>query len=115
MHSSPDGFAALSPRGRALAQQVVRDANATTDFDKVMAITTYLQHHYRYSLDIPPVPSGRDPVDWFLFDVKTGYCEQFATAAALMLRSLGIAPRLATGYAPGHYTPTLTQPVDRDR
>jgi hypothetical protein len=115
LRSSPDDFAALSPRGQALAQRVVRDANATTDFDKVMAITTYLQHNYRYSLDIPPVPSGRDPVDWFLFDVKTGYCEQFATAAALMLRSLRIASRLATGYATGDYNATLNQAVVRER
>jgi hypothetical protein len=93
----------------------VKDANATTDFDKVMAITTYLQHHFRYSLDIPPVPSGRDPIDWFLFDVKTGYCEQFATAAALMLRSLRIAARLATGYATGDYNATLNQAVVRER
>jgi transglutaminase-like putative cysteine protease/predicted PurR-regulated permease PerM len=115
LRSSPEDFAALSPRGQALAQRVVRDANATTDFDKVMAITTYLQHNYRYSLDIPPVPSGRDPVDWFLFDVKTGYCEQFATAAALMLRSLRIASRLATGYATGDYNATLNQAVVRER
>jgi transglutaminase-like putative cysteine protease len=111
----PEDFAALSPRGQALAQRVVKEANAATDFDRVMAITRYLQRNYRYSLDIPPVPAGHEPVDWFLFDVKTGYCEQFATAATLMLRSLGIASRLATGYATGDYNPTLNQAVVRER
>jgi hypothetical protein len=61
------------------------------------------------------VPTGRDPVDWFLFDAKTGYCEQFATAATLMLRSLGIPARLATGYATGDYDPLLNQAVVRER
>src|SRR5947207_2504067 len=85
----------LSAPARLLAEQVTRDA--TNPFDVVMALTNYLQGHYRYTLDLPRVPTGRDPVDWFLFDVKTGYCEQFATAETLMLRSLGIPARLATG------------------
>ncbi len=105
----------LSARAQGLAQRVVRDANASTDFDKVMAITTYLQHNYRYSLDIPRVPAGHEPLEWFLFDLKVGYCEQFATAATLMLRSLGIPARLATGYATGDYNPVLNQAVVRER
>jgi transglutaminase-like putative cysteine protease len=119
--SAPDNnpsyldFSALSARAHGLAQRVVTDANATTDFDKVMAITRYLQHNYRYSLEIPRVPAGHEPVDWFLFDFKAGYCEQFATAAALMLRSLGIPARLATGYATGDYNSVLNQAVVRER
>ena len=106
-------FGALSPRGRDLADQVA--AGTTNEFDAVMALTTYLQHNYRYTLDLPRVPTGRDPVDWFLFDVKTGYCEQFATALALMVRELGIPSRLATGYATGDYDPILNQAVVRER
>jgi len=102
----------LSSRARDLADEAAR--SATTYYDKVMAVTTYLQRSYRYSLDLPPVPAGRDPVDWFLFDVKTGYCEQFATAEVLMLRSLGIPARLATGYATGDYDPVLNQAVVRE-
>jgi hypothetical protein len=108
-------FNSLSLRAQALARSIYQDAHATNDFEAVMAVTTYLQRNYHYSLDIPPVPAGRDPVDWFLFDVKTGYCEQFATAAALMLRSLGIPARLATGYATGDYNTVLNQTVVRER
>ena len=79
-----------------------------------MALTNYLQGQYKYTLDLPRVPTGRDPVDWFLFDVKTGYCEQFATAETLMLRSLGIPARLATGYATGDYDPVLNQAIVRE-
>jgi len=102
----------LSAPARLLAEQVTRDA--TNPFDVVMTLTNYLQGHYRYTLDLPRVPTGRDPVDWFLFDVKTGYCEQFATAETLMLRSLGIPARLATGYATGDYDPVLNQAVVRE-
>ena len=102
----------LSARARLLAEQVTRDA--TNPFDVVMALTNYLQGQYKYTLDLPRVPTGRDPVDWFLFDVKTGYCEQFATAETLMLRSLGIPARLATGYATGDYDPVLNQAIVRE-
>jgi protein-glutamine gamma-glutamyltransferase len=111
--SAPDqNFNALSSNGRALASLAA--AGATNQFDMVMAVTSYLQRNYRYTLALPPVPAGRDPVDWFLFDVKTGYCEQFATAEALMLRSLGIPARLVTGYATGDYDPILNQAVVRE-
>src|SRR5437870_956723 len=102
----------LSARARLLAAQVTRAA--TNPFDVVMALTNYLQGHYKYTLDLPRVPTGREPVDWFLFDVKTGYCEQFATAETPMLRSLGIPARLATGYATGDYDPILNQAVARE-
>ena len=102
----------LSDAASQLAAEVT--ASASNEFDAVMELTSYLQHHYRYSLQLPPVPHGRDPVDWFLFDVKTGYCEQFATAETLMLRSLGIPARLATGYATGDYDAVLNQSVVRE-
>jgi hypothetical protein len=103
----------VSGRTQDLAAQVA--ANMTSQYDIVMSVVTYLQHNYRYSLQLPAVPAGHDPVDWFLFDVKTGYCEQFATAATLMLRSLGVDARLATGYATGDYDPVLNQAVVRER
>ena len=103
---------ALSARGRRLAADITNET--TNPFDSVMALTSYLQANYRYTLDLPRVPTGRDPVDWFLFDNKTGYCEQFATAETLMLRSLGIPARLATGYATGDYDPILNQAVVRE-
>src|SRR5207248_4954765 len=102
----------LSPRARLLAERAVR--GTTNLFDAVMALTRHLQQNYHYSLQLPPVPAGRDPVDWFLLDVKTGYCEQFATAETLMLRHLGIPARLATGYATGDYDPVLNQAVVRE-
>ena len=103
----------LSLRARELALQLVE--NTTSQYGAVIALTSYLQHSYTYTLDLGHVPPGRDPVDWFLFDVKAGYCEQFATAAVLMFRSVGIPARLVTGYATGDYDPVLNQAVVRER
>jgi protein-glutamine gamma-glutamyltransferase len=105
---------ALSQAARTLAQQATA-RHTTTEYDTVMALTAYLQHNYQYSQQLGHVPPGQDPVDWFLFDVKIGYCEQFATAEVLMLRSLGIPARLATGYSTGQYDPVLDQSIVRER
>ncbi len=104
---------ALSVRAQALAMRVTRD-HSSNEFDLVMALTSYLQQNFQYTQQLGHVPAGRDPVDWFLFDVKKGYCEQFATAEVLMLRSLGVPARLATGYSTGDYNPVLDQAIVRE-
>ncbi|TMD90747.1 MAG: DUF3488 domain-containing protein [Chloroflexi bacterium] len=103
----------LSVRAQALATRVTRD-HSSNEYDLVMALTSYLQQSFQYTQQLGHVPAGRDPVDWFLFDVKKGYCEQFATAEVLMLRSLGVPARLATGYSTGDYDPVLDQSIVRE-
>jgi protein-glutamine gamma-glutamyltransferase len=90
----------LPDRVGSLARSITTNANTT--YDKVVAIENYLREHYRYSLDSPVPPEGRDAVDHFLFDARTGFCEQFASAHAVMLRTLGIPARVVTGFTPGH-------------
>src|SRR5213079_3639882 len=46
---------------------------------------------------------GRDPLADFLFNIKQGHCEYFATAMAVMLRTQGIATRVVNGFLPGEY------------
>ena len=104
---------ALSARAQALAARVTRD-HSSNEYDLVMSLTTYLQQNFEYTQQLGHVPAGRDPVDWFLFDVKKGYCEQFATAEVLMLRSLGVPARLATGYSTGDYNSVLDQSIVRE-
>src|SRR5438034_2108580 len=107
-------YTALSTDARLLAQHAV-EGHTATEYDIVTALTSWLQDNYRYSLEIGHVRPGVDAVGQFLFVYKKGYCEQFATAAALMLRSLGIPARLATGYSTGTYDPVLNQSVVRER
>lgn len=69
---------------------------------KASAIKRYLMDNYRYTLD-PSRGAGLNPIDDFLFFTKEGYCEQFATAFALLLRASGIPARLVTGFLQGEW------------
>lgn len=91
----------FSPRIAALAKQITEGKE--TPYDKAAAITRYLRQAITYTEVIPDVPAGRDPLEWFLFDIKTGFCNYYATSEVMMLRSLGIPARLAVGYAEGGY------------
>jgi len=105
----------LSPRATELARRYLDGFDPRTQrYDAVIALAKHLQADYRYTLATPPAPAGVDPVDYFLFGARYGYCEMFATAAALMLRSQGIPTRLVTGYDPGQYDPTLDQTIVRE-
>ena len=86
-----------------LAERLTRDA--PTRYDKVKAIEEYLAQNFRYDLESPVPPEGRDAVDFFLFDTDVGFCEQFASATAIMLRELGIPTRVVAGYLPGNRNP----------
>ncbi len=91
----------FSPRIRQLANQIA--GRLPTQYDKVMAITSWLRTNITYEEAIDTPPQGIDPIVWFLFDYKKGFCNYYATAEVLMLRSLGIPARLAVGYAQGIY------------
>jgi hypothetical protein len=88
------------PRIIDLARAVTK--NTRTVYEQIKAIETHLKTRYEYSLDVPAIP-GRSPIDDFLFGQKTGYCEHFATAMLLLLRSLDIPSRLVTGFLQGEW------------
>jgi transglutaminase-like putative cysteine protease len=86
-------------RVTALAHSIL-DGEPTA-YDKVKAIDRWLRADVQYTLDIPRLPDGADAVDQFLFVDRKGFCEQIATASAVLLRSVGVPARIATGYVPG--------------
>ncbi|MBI4277912.1 MAG: DUF3488 domain-containing protein [Armatimonadetes bacterium] len=92
---------AVPARVRDLARQITADQ--PTAYDKVMAVNRFLWANYAYDLNIPPQAHSGDAVDYFLFEVRRGYCEFFASAMAVMLRAVGIPARFVTGYTPGSY------------
>lgn len=93
----PEDF---SERIRTLAQEIT--AEHETPYDKTVAITNYLRSEIRYTPGISfPPGEDVDPIEYFLFDTKQGFCNYYATAEVLMLRSVGIPARLAVGYAQG--------------
>ena len=77
-------------------------ATGITPYNRAVAIEDYLRT-YPYSLDVPIPPPQFDVTDYFLFDLKKGYCDYFATSMVVMARLAGIPARLAIGYATGTY------------
>jgi hypothetical protein len=90
----------IDPKVADLAHAVTRDI--TTPYGMTIAIKQHLLSHYAYSLDVGSKPSA-SPLEEFLFTRKTGYCEHYATAMAVMLRTVGIPARLVTGFLPGEW------------
>jgi transglutaminase-like putative cysteine protease len=99
------GTDGVTDRTAQLAQQIVRDAGAVTPYDQAKALARFLQGEgFRYANHAPiPADPERDIVDFFLFDEsgQIGYCQYYATAMAVMARTLGLPARVATGFAPG--------------
>ena len=91
----------LDLRIGSLATTIVLQANASNRYDAAKAIELYLQREYAYSFEMKA--TGPDPLADFLFNVKAGHCEYFASAMVLLLRSQGIAARLVNGFLPGEY------------
>ena len=75
-------------------------ASAETGYEKAIAIESYLRQ-FRYSTRVKQPPPDRDWVDYMLFESREGYCDYYAAAMAVMLRSIGIPARVASGFAPG--------------
>lgn len=96
----------VPPRVLALARDLT--ATAPTPYDRARAIEDYL-HTIPYSLDLPEPPVGRDVVDYFLFDLRYGYCDYYATAMAVLARAAGLPARIAVGYTTGTYSPSSRQ------
>jgi protein-glutamine gamma-glutamyltransferase len=91
----------LNPQIGALARSVIVKSGARTWYDASRAIESYLRDNYGYSLEMKA--GGPDPLSDFLFNVKQGHCEYFATAMAVMLRTQGVATRVVNGFLPGEY------------
>ncbi len=100
-----DAFLELPPtvteRTRALSASLT--AGIASPYAKALAIQDYLRT-FPYNLDIPaPPPEVTDVADFFLFDLKTGYCDYYTTAFVVLARAAGLPTRFMTGYAPGDW------------
>ena len=95
--------ASITPRVRELAVQIA--SGKDNPYDIALAVTDWLRTNIQYSDTIPELPANREPIDWFLFDLKQGFCNYYATAEVVLLRSVGIPARWSTGYAEGEELP----------
>ncbi len=106
----PDNF---DQRIKQFTEQIIEKAGATSRFEKAQAVENYLQSNFGYSLEMKA--GGVDPLADFLFNVKEGHCEYFASALAIMLRTQGIATRVVNGFQSGEYNETADVFVVRQR
>lgn len=90
----PEG---LDPRVAELARQVAGDEEDPLRVAE--RLQRYLQSEYRYTLELED--GDQDPLAHFLFVRKAGHCEHFATALTVLLRTLGIPARVASGFYGG--------------
>jgi transglutaminase-like putative cysteine protease len=89
---------ASNPRAAALAAEW-RAASGSDAEVLARAIAFLRQGRYVYTLEPPLL--GPNPVDDFLFDTKTGFCEHFSSAFAFLMRAAGLPARVVTGYQGG--------------
>ena len=91
-----------NPRTMKLAREM--HAAAGSDRAFVDAVLQKLnREEFYYTLEPPPL--GRNPVDRFLFETRRGFCEHYASAFSVMMRSAGIPTRVVLGYQGGEVNP----------
>ena len=84
-----------------LARRWVAEAGAVSDYDKILAIQYRLRGpEFQYQDDVPPRDDQFTLLD-FLQNTRIGFCQQFASAMAVMLRTLGLPARVAVGFTQG--------------
>ncbi len=86
----------IRPAIERVAKQVA--GRATTTQEKAGLIAEYFQSKYTYTLQTERAPRGVDPIVHFLETEHPAHCELFASASALLMRTLGVPTRYVTGY-----------------
>jgi transglutaminase-like putative cysteine protease len=97
-------------RVKELAQKITE--KSATPAEKAAAIENYLRTHFKYTLQLPRTQPA-DPIANFLFERREGHCEYFASAMAVMLRSVGIPSRVVNGFSGGEFNDITSEYVIR--
>ncbi len=107
-YSSPNrriytrSFSRTNPKTHRLIKQLV--SNSYSDKELIeKVLLKFRNQNYVYTLN-PPI-LGKHSIDDFLFKTRRGFCEHYASAFVVMMRSAGIASRVVTGYQGGEYNP----------
>lgn len=94
--------AGRNPRTLALAARLRAEAADDRDYLQQL-LRMFHEQPFRYSLNPPLL--GSQPVDEFLFDTRSGFCEHYASALAVLARAAGIPARVVAGYQGGEHNP----------
>lgn len=102
---SDSRYAARLGRYRPLYDQARRVTGAApSPYAATVALETWFRSRGGFTYDEQPSPDpGQPPLVSFVTDAREGYCQYYAGAMALMLRSLGIPAQVAVGFTSGTY------------
>jgi transglutaminase-like putative cysteine protease len=91
----------VPPRSNPRAQELGRALRQKhADDEQIIAeMLGMFRRNFVYTLEPPLL--GEDPVDEFLFSTRSGFCEHYASAFAVVMRAAGIPTRIVTGYQGG--------------
>ncbi len=92
-----------NPRTRRWAREL-RERYAEDQALVDAVLKWFNREEFFYSLQTAPL--GRHGADEFLFDLRVGYCEYYASAFATLMRAAGIPARIVTGYQGGLWQPS---------
>jgi hypothetical protein len=108
----------VSPLEQSALQRILEEIGITSATPAPQAATQiieFFQQEFRYSLDLIEPPNRAAALQEFLLNQRSGHCEYFATAMALLLRELGIPARYAVGFSIHEFSPLEGQYVVRAR
>ncbi len=88
----------IDERNSKILDQICAQQNFNEKDDIVKSVADYLIENYEYSTEPQQIPYGKDFVNYFLEDTKSGNATHFASAAVLLYRSLGMPARYVSGY-----------------
>jgi len=91
----------VSPGIIRLAREVT--AGGRDPYDMALKLNTFLSSRFQYTLAKPQ--TALEPLEEFLFVRRSGNCEYFAAALAVMLRALDIPARVVGGFQRGEWNP----------
>ncbi len=92
----------LQHNQRTMMQARQWRAAVASDTDYVRFLLHYFQQNFRYTLTPPLL--GEEAIDDFMFFSHQGFCEHFASAMAVLLRSAAIPARVVIGYQGGAFS-----------
>ncbi|MET0065019.1 MAG: DUF3488 and transglutaminase-like domain-containing protein [Candidatus Thiodiazotropha sp.] len=87
----------LDPRIATLAREITEGID--TPFEQALALESHLRNHYDYDFESVFLSQHQTPLSRFLFETRRGHCEYFASALAILLRTLDIPSRLVSGFS----------------
>ncbi len=72
--------------------------------NKAYQVADWMRRNTNYSLELPELPKGEDPIEYFLGTSRQGYCMHYAGASVMILRELGVPARYVSGYVAGNFS-----------